>query len=285
MDSRSLILKTSIKRRIQNNIWSFFWDNFQLPDVPIMDIIDTFREYEPTILENICLPPYLGDSNFQDYSVLISLIKALQPSKVLELGTAHGNTVANICVESAAQVFTVNALPQQIDGNIITFNLNKEEIGKVYRATGFQDRVIQIYENTRNIDILNYVNPKSIDFAIIDACHDMDFVVNDFQKISPALSDRAVVLFHDTVPVYEHWYLDSYLGCMYLRRQGFNIKHIRQSSWGYWSAMDPYYPEKPLIKFDRNIYLFFESIIWGDQETRIKSLRWLASGFLRGKFD
>lgn len=279
-----MTILTSIKRKIQKNIWSFFWDNFQLQPVDITDLIDTFREHKPAFLDNICIPPYLGDSSFQDYSILISLIRDLKPKYILELGTAHGNTVANICAESDATLFTVNALPQQIDGNIITFTLPREEIGKVYQTNGFQDRVFQIYENTRNLNILNYVNPKSIDFAIIDACHDMEFVINDFQKVYPALSDQAVVLFHDTLPANEHHYLDSYLGCMYLRRQGFNIKHIKNSSWGYWSAQDPIYPQKPIIRLIKRIYLVIESLLWGKQKRRIRALRWFASGFLRGKF-
>jgi len=280
-----LTILTSIKRKIQKNIWSFFWDNYQLPDVKITELIDNFHEHKPAFLDNICIPPYLGDSSFQDYSILISLIRDLKPKYILELGTAHGNTVANICAESDATLFTVNALPQQIDGNIITFTLPREEIGKVYRTNGFQDRVFQIYENTRNLNILNYVNPKSIDFAIIDACHDMEFVINDFLKVYPALSDQAVVLFHDTLPAYEHHYLDSYLGCMYLRRQGFNIKHINDSSWGYWSAGVPTYRQTSSLRFKKNIFSFIEAVLWGKQINGIRSLRWLASGFLRGKFE
>lgn len=280
-----MILFRKIKRATQQTIWNFFWNNFQLPQIFIEEIDPKFTLCVPRFLDDICLPPYKGNDKFIDYSILISLIKTIKPEKVLELGTAQGNTVANICSESDAQVYTVNALPEQIEGNIITFTLNKEEIGKVYKERGFENRVVQIYENTKNLDILDFVPPKRIDFAFLDACHDAEFVVNDFIKILPALSEQATVLLHDTFPSVEHYYLDSYLGCMYLRRIGYNIKHIENSSWGYWSAKDPYCKYRQTFRIKNQVHSIVESLFFGNHQGSIKSFRWLASGFLRGKFD
>lgn len=273
------------KRRIQKLFWHYFWQNFQLPRIPISNIINNICHDLPGIAEHICMPPYMGDVNFQDYSFLISMIKELKPTRVLELGTAHGNTVANICAVSDANVYTVNALPEDMTGDITTFALTREEIGSVYRKYGFEDRVVQIYSNTKKINILEWVVSKSVDFAIIDACHDADFVVNDFLKIYPCLSDQATVVFHDTNPSGEKHLLDSYLGCMYLRKMGFNVKQLENSSWGFWSAKDARHPQSLNEKIINVIYTVNGILIFGNRDRFIRTLRWLASGFLRGKFS
>lgn len=280
-----MTMLNSVKRKIQSYIWSFFWTNFQLPEISIGQLIDSYAKHEPKINEDICLPPYVGDRNFNDFSILISLIRAFQPKRILELGTAHGNTTANMCVESEANVFTINALPEQMEGNIITFTLSREQIGIVYRNYGFQNRVVQIYENTKNLKISDYLQQRSIDFAFIDACHDADFVVNDFLRVKPTLSDNAIVLFHDTHPSGERHLLDSYLGCMFLRKLGYNIKHIEDSSFGYWTNQEPKVGSTIWNHTRNGFHSVAGQIIYRGQENFIKGIRWLASNFLRGKFN
>ncbi len=275
--------KELIKMSIQKVIWANFWKNYQLPVEEMGLVVENFREHTPKVSTNICLPPFVGDPCFKDYSILISLIKQLNPSTILELGTAHGNTVANICSESEAQVITVNALPEQIDGSIITFTLSKEEIGKVYRDNGYENRVTQIYENTKNLNILEYIPPKCVDLAFIDACHDAEFVVNDFFKILPALSDKAIVLFHDTNPSVKGHLLDSYLGCMYLRLKNFNVRQIPESSLAYWSARQSITNSRLISKGMHKIFYSFVTLFYGGDEKFIRALRWYASVFMRGK--
>ncbi len=275
------------KRRIQKRIWDTFWHDYQLLPISINEFVpnESNEPKLPRIMEGICMPPYVGDKSFNDYPYLLSLIEEFKPEIVLELGTAQGNTVANICAESAAKVYTVNALPEQIEGRYISFALGKDEIGFVYRKYGFENRVVQIYENTKKLNILDWVAPKSVDFAIIDACHDSDFVVNDFLKIYPALSDHALVLFHDTNPSLEHYLINSYIGCMYLRKIGYNIEHIVGSSWGIWSAKDARHKQSILDKIKGLIFSLTGTVLFGNQEQFIRTLRWFASGFVRDKFD
>jgi hypothetical protein len=168
----------------------------------------------------------------------LSIVDELDPEVVLEFGTAYGTTVANVCAVSDARVYTVNALPEQIEGRVTTFTLTREEIGYVYRDCGFEERVVQVYANTKDLDILKYLPPGVVDVAIIDACHDSDFVVNDFLKVVPVLSDRAVVLLHDVHPSLRSHLAGPYAGSMYLRKMGYNVKHIEDTWWGVWMAED-----------------------------------------------
>jgi predicted O-methyltransferase YrrM len=169
-----------------------------------------------------------------DIGALLRIVKTLNPKIVLELGTAYGNTTANICQISEAKIFTVNALPEQISGNVTTFALTKETIGSIYRQYGFQNRVIQIYENTLNLNLNSYFKTPCVDLAIVDACHDTEYVINDFIKVLPSLKDKAIVLLHDTHPSMAGHLKGSYKACMNLRKQGFKIKHIKDTWWAIW---------------------------------------------------
>ena len=135
---------------------------------------------------------------------------------------------------SDARVYTVNALLEQISGQFIAFALPRDEIGRVYRAHGFADRVVQIYANTWDLDVTSHVPPGSIYLAIIDACHDPEFVVNDFLCVLPALHETAIVLFHDTHPSMGKHLRGSYIACMYLRKLGYDVRHIAHTWWGVW---------------------------------------------------
>jgi len=175
------------------------------------------------------MPPYVGPDTHDDLAALMQIVKAIGPKLVLEVGTGRGATVANICNNSDARVMTVNALPEQISGDVITYTLTKDEIGSVYRAHGFENRVTQIYANTMSIDFAKYFQKPHVDLAIIDACHDEAFVLNDFRKVLRTLAPGATVLLHDTHPSMEGHLAGSYKACVALRRKGFDIKHIRNT--------------------------------------------------------
>lgn len=187
------------------------------------------------ISEDVGLPSiYHFEKKHDDLGKLLQLIQHYQPKTVIEFGTSFGNTVANICKHSTAMLYTVNALPEQISGSVITGVLSKESIGRVYKKYGFSNRVVQIYENTLSVDLEKYMAKESADFAIIDACHDIDYIINDFNKILPFLKKDAIVLFHDTHPSCRGHLLNSYQACMKLRKQNYDIKHIKNTWWAIW---------------------------------------------------
>jgi hypothetical protein len=208
---------------------------YGLTIVDLQSIVSRNIDVDLPILDAICLPPYHGPKDHDDFLPLISIAKFVQPHIVVELGTAYGNTVANICKQVPyARVYTVNALAEQQTGTLATYRLEKEEIGRVYRTYGFANRVVQIYQNTLNLDLSEYFDSPVIDLAIIDACHDTDYVINDFMKVASFVSGRGVVLLHDTHPSMKGHLRGSYLACMKLRMQGFDIRHIVDTWWAIW---------------------------------------------------
>lgn len=208
---------------------------FGLPTIQLGEIVDRRIPVGSPILDDICLPPYKGSPEHNDYLLFMTIVKNIEPRIAIELGTAHGNLTANLCREcSTARVYTVNAPVEVQTGNLVTYKLTADQIGRVYRHYGFQDRVVQIVENTLHLDLSRHLNGKLADVAVVDACHDTDYVINDFSKVQPYIRRGGVVFLHDTHPSMEKHLHGSYVACMRLRMRGFDLKHLANSWWGIW---------------------------------------------------
>lgn len=188
----------------------------------------------PPIMDDICMPPYYGFPH-NDYNSLMRIAASVQPRLIIELGTAHGNTVANLCRQfHEAKVITVNSLPEQQTGETTTFSLDDSEIGRVYRRHGYAGRVVQVLQNTLTLDLSMHAVVGSADLAIVDACHDRRFVENDFLKVAPYVRPGGIVLLHDTDASMEHHLWGSYVACVSLRRRGYDVRHVQGTWWGIW---------------------------------------------------
>lgn len=205
----------------------------QLPEIDIDCLAPPTDEPLKVITDQQSLPPRL-EAPHDDLGALLRIVAHLRPQRVLELGTAYGNATANICANSSAHVYTVNAEPEQIRSRTPTQFIPPERIGEVYRRHGFADRVTQIIGDTLEVDLAAQLKGESVDLAIIDACHDPRHVIRDFHAVQPVLRRGAVVLLHDTHPSgFKHLW-GSTRACRRLRSQGFDIRHIYDTWWGYW---------------------------------------------------
>ena len=228
MKRKTLETKHSLGLRLKRFI-------YHVPSIGLEDIAPGELEIEPPIFDDICLPPYYGPTDHDDFLPLMKIAKAVQPSVVVELGTAHGNLTSNICQRCPqATVYTVNAPVQLQTGKIVTYELSIQDIGRVYKTYGFANRVVQIYENTLDLNLGEFLADRVVDLAIIDACHDTDYVINDFFKVERFVKPRGIILLHDTHPSMEEHLACSYIACARLRRRGFDIKHIENTWWDFW---------------------------------------------------
>ena len=228
--------RTEIQRLSQKAHGSLLRRKHEVPLVDIASIVPSNVTANKPLPDDICLPPHTGGSEtHDDYTPLMRLARWLAPKSIVELGTAHGNTVANLCHHCpAAVIHTVNAPVTEQTGELVTFELTADEIGRVYRKYGFKDRVVQILKNTLDLDLKEYVPERSVDLAIVDACHDTSYVVNDFHKVQPFIRPGGIVLLHDTDGSMKGHLAGSYIGCMLLRKEGFDVRQIRDSWWGIW---------------------------------------------------
>jgi len=208
---------------------------YGLPAVRLVDLVRSPVELLPLILEDACMPPHRGTAAHDDLGAVLRIARSLQPKVVVELGTAYGNLTANICRQCpGTKVYTVNAPVENQTGEMVTYRLTKEDIGRVYRRHGYSERVVQIFENTLNLDLSHYFETPVVGLAIIDACHDTDYVINDFRKVEPFVQRSGMILLHDTHPSMERHLGGSYMACMKLRRCGFGTKHLAGTWWGVW---------------------------------------------------
>lgn len=222
------------KKRAVNFHWLKLWH--RLPEMALEEIAQTWELIPDPIREDICMPPHHGFPH-DDFTPLIAIGQQLRPKVILELGTAYGNTTANLCRSCPqATIYTVNAPAETMTGRLVTFSLGPEEIGRVYRKHGYADRVVQLFANTLHLDLGDHLPGPVVDYAIIDACHDIDYVINDFQKVLPYMSGRGVMLLHDTHPQMEEHTWGSYVACLRLRKMGHDIRHLKGTWWGIWRA-------------------------------------------------
>ena len=206
-----------------------------LPSIRLDEVASGPIDVVEPIRDDICLPPYLGPTDHDDFVPLMRIAGYCRPRVIFEFGTAHGNSVANLCRQCPdARVYTVNAPVELQTGEVVTFELSTSEIGRVYRAHGFADRVTQILQNSMSLDLSRTFSGPVVDLAIIDACHDAEYVLNDFSKIRPYISPTGIVLFHDTHPSMTAHLDGSYQACVRLRTLGFDIRHVEGTWWAIW---------------------------------------------------
>jgi Methyltransferase domain len=211
------------------------WHRHHLPVINLNQVVPQQIRLELPILDHICLPPYHTPNDHNDFIPVMSIARHIQPRLIVELGTAYGNLTANLCRElPSTKILTVNAPLEEQTGEKVTYQLTAEDIGRVYREHGYSRQVIQIFRNTLTLELGEYLEKRSVELAIIDACHDREYVLNDFLKVAPFVRPNGIVLLHDTHPNMTGHLLGSYWACLQLREKGYDIKHLAESWWGIW---------------------------------------------------
>ena len=228
---------STIRSRLADRIkWAVLSRLYRLPPIELSSIaLEPAGEMDDPILEDVCMPPFVDGKTHDDLGAALRIARTLRPTLVCEIGTAHGNLAANLLkVCPHAGLITVNATAELQTGNVVSYSLDAREIGRVYRKYGYEPRVQQVLVNSLNLDLHRYTSLESIDLVIIDGCHDIPFVLNDFEKVRRFVRPGGVVLFHDTNPSQERHLAGSYRACLLLRRREVDVRWIRGTWWGYW---------------------------------------------------
>jgi len=157
-----------------------------------------------------------------DAPILRYLYRQVRPSRHLEFGTWEGTGACYCLEECGAHVWTIN-LPhgEMVNGQPAYFSSADDVpegacpverngvtayqtdagafIGHRYRAAGFEPRVTQIYQDSRDWDPLAY-GPASFDTVLIDGGHTEDVVLSDTRKALVAARPGGLILWHDFCP-------------------------------------------------------------------------------------
>jgi len=207
--------------------------SLELPSLT-MDSFDVQPESLDPILDGICMPPHAGPKDLKDFQFLMGLARIRNVRKIFEFGTDRGNTVANLCRFTDSEIVTLNAEVGRTSGTYRTHDLRREQIGEVYQASGYSSRVTQLYCDSLDFIAEQHAGHERFDLVIIDACHDFEYVLNDFFAILPRMSPDGCVLFHDCHPSRERHLNGPWIACCYLRKAGFDICRAINTWWGIW---------------------------------------------------
>jgi hypothetical protein len=185
----------------------------------------------------------VNERRIRDAECIGTVVCNANPSVVLEIGTAAGRTTALMAINAPqAQVYTLNIPPEELfagkGGELTTIVLEREKIGSYYRERGLKN-VTQFLADSAEWEPC--IGP--IDVALVDGCHDTEFVYNDTRKILKTVKPGSFVLWHDFELKLVHkfqWIRSVCLGVEKLYEDGAlngNIFHVRDSWVGIYKVL------------------------------------------------
>jgi len=154
-------------------------------------VLDDDSIYEFESIEDINL------RRVRDAECIGTIVRNTSPSVCLDIGTAEGRSAALMAVNAPkSRVITVNIPPEEIHsgegGVLTTVAFEREKIGSYYRKRNLTN-VEQILANTASWE----PNIGTIDVALVDGCHDTDFVYHDSRKVLKCMKPGSFLLWHD----------------------------------------------------------------------------------------
>jgi hypothetical protein len=127
------------------------------------------------------------------------LVDVLRPSTIVELGTQYGVSYCAFCqavsfLKLKTRCYAVDTWRGEDQAGPLTDHV-LSELKKHHDP--LYSSFSQLIQSTFD-DAVDRFAPGSVDLLHIDGYHTYEAVRNDFETWQPKLSDRAVVLFHDT---------------------------------------------------------------------------------------
>jgi len=150
-----------------------------------MSIWQPPRESDYTLPSELCPHPEWWSSEnayateVESSMLVAALVKATQPEFVVEVGSHYGQTSERI-----SKVITENG-----HGEFVSLEIDPDLFGSAsHRCAGLCVQLI-------NINSLEYIPPKPIDFLFVDGSMDR---LSDFEHFLSYMSPRGMIVVHDT---------------------------------------------------------------------------------------
>lgn len=147
------------------------------------------------------------------------LMKVSKPSRFVELGTHSGNSYCAMC--QAVSTLQIGSIGTAVDTWLGDIHMERED-GLFEDIRDYHDPKYSTFSTLLRATFDQarpYFGEASIDLLHIDGTHTYEAVKNDFETWKSAMSDRGIILFHDTE----------------VRRDDFGV-------WKLWDELSSQYP-------------------------------------------
>lgn len=165
-------------------------------------------------------PEYWAESAWtQHIPFAFWLVPALRPRKIVELGTHHGMSYFAFCQAVATAGLDTKCIAVDTwQGDEHAGFYSDDVYGQVEEVNNTKYSRFSTLIRATFDEAVDQIDDHSIDLLHIDGRHRYDDVRHDFETWMPKLSDRAVVLLHDT-----------------------EVRHKDFGVWKYWKELESEY--------------------------------------------
>ena len=137
---------------------------------------------------------------------LSTLIKAVNPGTIFEIGTYNGFTTLHLAVNSqpSCRIFTLD-LPENYDekqaskfsyDDLLVVHLSQKTVlHRFYKGHPLEGKIKELFGDSSTYDYSPYEG--KMDVVFIDGNHSFDFVKKDTENAFKMLSSQGIIVWHD----------------------------------------------------------------------------------------
>lgn len=171
--------------------------------IPNKSLFDFFpgATDEPVILKKAYVEH--GNMTHEELYSICLLVRCVRPKKLFEIGTFNGNTTFHLALNTLpeSRIWTLN-LPGEEIAPVFSHSAqdrmvvrNKTRSGERFHNTPEAARITELFGDSALFDYSSFKN--TIDFVLIDAGHEYDYVRNDTNKALEMLTENGWLVWHD----------------------------------------------------------------------------------------
>ena len=190
-----------------------FHSRAKIQSLPLSQIIAKFTSHS---FEQVSLPGPFTDlsdiGSMNGYHVLGSLVRSLEPRRILEFGTYLGVSTQTMALNAPkdCRIYTVDlpdetspeAVPKINSIDKLHIRKSRHRVGEAFLHSSLSKQIIQI--RTDSMKFCAETEMREVDLVFVDGGHSLPIIENDTENAFRVLSATGTILWDD----YFHLYPD-----------------------------------------------------------------------------